>query len=139
EQRAVSRPSSGPIDIGAFQSQGFTLTLVGGASPQTALVGAGFANALAVTVTANGIGGAVDGGVITFAATPGANGQSATLSAASATISGGAASVTATANNNTGAYTVSASPGNTISPASFDLTNVTPSVSGTVFRDLNGN
>lgn len=139
DQRGVTRPGSGPIDIGAYQSQGFTMTLAGSASPQTALVGTGFANALALTVTANGVGGAVNGGVVTFTANAGVIGQSATLSGSRVTISGGQASVTATADNQPGAYTVSASPGNTSSPVSFGLTNQGGSVTGTVFNDVNGN
>src|SRR5262249_9120921 len=96
-------------DIGAFQSQGFTLAPAAGSTPQTALLGAAFANPLAVTVSAHDVGqfvNPVDGGVISFAAP--AAGASARLSAATAVIANGQASVTATAGATPGSYFVSA-------------------------------
>ncbi len=45
-------PLATPPDIGAFQSQGFTLTQVSGSTPQSAVLGTAFAEPLAVTVTA---------------------------------------------------------------------------------------
>src|SRR5262249_32483418 len=68
DQRGRPRPTSGPVDIGAFQSQGFTLTPVNGSTPQSALVNAAFANPLAVTVTAKDPVEPVDGGGVTFSA-----------------------------------------------------------------------
>ena len=62
------QPRSGPVDIGAFQSQGFTLTLGTGSTPQKAVVNAAFANLLTVAVTANNPVEPVDGGVISFTA-----------------------------------------------------------------------
>ena len=107
DQRGVTRPSTG-VDIGAFQSQGFTLTPVSGSTPQSALIDTAFANALAVTVTAKDSLEPVAGGVITFAAP--SSGATATLSGATATIgSNGVASVNATANNTVGTYSVTAS------------------------------
>ena len=108
-------------DIGAFQSQGFTLTPVAGSTPQSAAVGTAFAKPLAVTVTAINPAEPVDGGVIRFAV-PSAGGASATLSAATATIVGGQAAVTATANATPGPYTASATAAGA-GPASFALTN----------------
>ena len=94
--------------IGAFQSQGFTLTPVSGSTPQSALIDAAFANALGVTVTAKDSLEPVAGGVIAFAAP--SSGATATLSAATAKIgSNGVASVKATANNTGGTYSVTAS------------------------------
>ena len=46
-------PLDSPPDIGAFQSQGFTLTPVAGGTPQQTTDGTAFANPLAFTVTAN--------------------------------------------------------------------------------------
>jgi hypothetical protein len=114
------KPRSGHVDIGAFQSQGFTLTPVAGSTPQSAGAGTPFANPLAVTVTANNPLEPVDGGVISLAAP--ASGASAALSAATATIQGGQASVTATANDSAGRYTVTATAAGA-SSASFSLTN----------------
>ena len=120
DQRGEPRIVNGTVDIGAVESQGYTLTVTGG-TPQTALAGAMFATPLAVSVTPNYANDPVNGGVVTF--TPPTSGASASLSTTSATIAGGAASVTATANGVEGAYTVtaSASEGNS---ASFALTNV---------------
>ena len=41
------QPRAGRVDIGAFQSQGFTLTPVAGSTPQSAVVGTAFADPLA--------------------------------------------------------------------------------------------
>ena len=121
DQRNVTRPSTG-VDIGAFQSQGFTLTPVSGSTPQSALIGTAFANPLGVTVTAKDSLEPVAGGVITFAAP--SSGASAKLSAATAKIgSNGVASVKATANDTAGTYKVTASAAGAAAPASFALTN----------------
>jgi hypothetical protein len=118
DQRGL--PRSGQVDIGAFQSQGFTLIPVPGSTPQAAVVGTAFAHALAVTVTANNAAEPVDGGIISFAAP--AAGPSATLSAATAVITSGQAGVTATANTAAGAYTANATTAGA-SAAGFSLTN----------------
>ncbi len=52
DQRGEPLDTPNP-DIGAFQSQGFTLTAVAGSTPQSAGTGQAFANPLAVTLTAN--------------------------------------------------------------------------------------
>jgi parallel beta-helix repeat protein len=104
DQRGFNRGST--VDIGAFQDQGFTLTLVAGSTPQTTVIGTAFANSLGVTVTANNTGefvNPVDGGMITFT-TP-TSGASASLSSTTATITSGKAGVTATANGTPGRYT----------------------------------
>jgi hypothetical protein len=118
DQRGL--PRAGHVDIGAFQSQGFTLTAVPGSTPQSAVVGAAFAHPLAVTVTANNPVEPVDGGIVGFAAP--ASGASAALSAATATIRGGQASVAATASATMGPYRVTAIAAGGGS-TSFDLTN----------------
>ena len=119
DQRGLGRV--GNVDIGAVESQGYTLTVTGGNS-QTALGGAAFASPLTVSVAPDYPNDPVDGGVITF--TPPATGASASLSTTSATISGGSASVTATANDLFGAYTVTATASGVAAGASFGLTNV---------------
>ena len=120
DQRGLPRTVNGTVDIGAVESQGYTLTPVSGSTPQTALAGSALANPLAVTVTPNNANDPVDGGVVTFTAP--ASAASAALSAASATIAGGSASETATANGLRGAYTVTASASGAAS-AGFSLTN----------------
>jgi fibronectin-binding autotransporter adhesin len=128
DQRGFSRGNS--VDLGAFQSQGFTLTPLAG-TPQSAVVGTGFANALAVTVAANNVGqfvNPVDGGVIGFTA-PATN-ASASLPAAAAIVNG-QASVTATAGTTAGSYTVKAAAPGVATPVSFALSN-TPGAAAAV-------
>ena len=120
DQRGDRLDSPDP-DIGAFQSQGFTLTINSGDSPQSASFGNAFANPLAVTVTSQA-GDPVAGGVVRFSA-PG-SGASASLSSTTAVIgSNGQADVTATANDVVGgAYLVSAAASGA-SSVEFTLTN----------------
>ena len=107
DQRGQKLDSPTP-DIGAFQSQGFTLTPVDGSNPQSTMAGAAFANPLAVTVTANDPLEPVDGGVVNFSVTTAAGGGTATLSAATVIVANGQASVIATANVKLGQYTATA-------------------------------
>jgi hypothetical protein len=101
-------PRVGRVDIGAFQSQGFTLTPVAGSTPQLTAAGSPFANPLAVMVTADNSVEPVNGGVVSFFANPN-NGASPALSSPVATIAGGQAAVNATANATPGRYSVTAS------------------------------
>jgi hypothetical protein len=127
DQRGL--PRSNGVDIGAFQSQGFQLTLVTGSSPQSAAIDTPFANALAVTVTANDSEEPVAGGILSFSAP--SSGASAVLSSTTATIgSNGVASVTATANGTVGSYAVTATASGIATPASFQLTNTAAAVIG---------
>ena len=119
DQRGSSRV--GGVDIGAFESQGFTLTPVANSTPQAAYVDALFSQGLGVTVTANNPVEPVNGGFLTFN-TPG-SGASATLSAGKIVIAGGAASVSATANHTAGAYNVTANASGAPAAATFALTN----------------
>ena len=106
DQRGLPRIVNGVVDIGAFESQGFTLTAVAGSTPQTANNGTSFTNPLEVTVTANNPVEPVDGGVVTFVANPAANGASALLSTSSVVIANGQASSLAEPNDVDGSYTV---------------------------------
>jgi hypothetical protein len=119
DQRGL--PRVGLVDIGAFQSQGFTLAPVAGSTPQSALAGAAFSQPLAVAVNAKNPVEPVDGGIVSFAAP--AAGASASLSAATATVVNGQVSATATAGTIAGSYTVTASVAGVTTPASFALTN----------------
>ena len=106
DQRGVARPGDS-IDIGAFQDQGFTITILEGAASQSTTVNTPFDNALSVEVT-SAAGDPVMGGVVTFLAP--SSGASASLGEQTAVIScrGDAASVTATANGAAGSYNVTA-------------------------------
>ncbi len=107
DQRGVTRGST--CDIGAFESQGFTLgTLTG--TPQSASINTAFAQPLGLSVT-SAFSEPVAGGVISFTAHPAVNGASiAEMTPFTKTISAsGAVSATVTANGLTGSYTVTAS------------------------------
>jgi hypothetical protein len=122
DQRGLARIVNGTVDIGAVESQGFTLTAATGSTPQSTPPGAAFADPLAVTVTANDPTEPVAGGVVTFTVNPN-GGAGATLSAGSATIAaGGSAQVTANANANAGTYSVTASAAGA-APIRFALSN----------------
>ena len=142
DQRGITRPQGTVCDIGAFESQGFTLTPVTGSTPQSATVSTAFANALGVTVASVSTkpDEPVDGGVITF--TPPGSGASATLAtpnpvtidcpapeSAGFNVQGAppvdscTASLTATANATTGGYSVTAGARGAATNATFSLTN----------------
>ncbi len=120
DQRGEPLDSPRP-DIGAFQSQGFTITLVPGSTPQVTNPSTLFPQPLAVTVTANNPKEPVAGGVVVFSA-PG-SGATASLSGTAAVIgSNGVAAVDATANSTNGSYTVVATLADTGS-VDFKLAN----------------
>ncbi len=113
------------VDIGAFESRGFTIAATSG-TPQSAAITTAFASPLLVTVSSV-FAEPVTGGVITFTAP--ASGPSATLNGAGTTFNAainviGQASSSATANAIAGGpYNVSATGAGISSAASFSLTN----------------
>ncbi len=120
DQRGVPRPPDS-VDVGAFQDQGFILTIVSG-SPQTTAVSTAFASPLIVKVTSPE-GDPVAGGLVIFAAP--SSGPSAVLTGSPALIGmSGEASVTAFANGIAGSYGVTATNPGATAPVSFSLTNV---------------
>ncbi len=122
DQRGSSLPTSNP-DIGAFESHGFTLTLVSG-SNQTAAVNTAFTAPLVVQVTSNDPLEPVTGGVVTF--TVPASAASARLRTVTAVIgSHGTASTRATANGVFGLYAVTASSRGATGNILFELSNGT--------------
>jgi hypothetical protein len=128
DQRGENRVNA--PDIGAFESQGFTISVTSGNNQSTAFDTA-FADPLVATVAAinSADGEPVAGGKITFTAP--ATGASATFSVNPATIgSNGQASVTATANSTSGSYSVVASAAGIGQSASFSLTNIGSSAIG---------
>ena len=134
DQRGLSRV--GAVDIGAFESRGFTMSATSG-TPQSATILTAFANPLVISI--GGVGGEpVDGGIVTFTA-PSAN-ASAVLNGGNSTaninIAGGQASANASANGITGAYNVIASANGSTS-ASFSLTNNKAATTTTVTSSVN--
>src|SRR5262249_23300099 len=75
DQRGLGRV--GAVDIGACESQGFNFTIVPGSTPQASDIGTAFAHPLAVTVIANNPVEPVNGGRVSFVASPAANGAAA--------------------------------------------------------------
>jgi CSLREA domain-containing protein len=121
-----NREAGGTVDIGAFESRGFTLAYASG-SPQSTNVNTAFASPLSVTVSSSN-SEPVDGGQVTF--TPPGSGASASLAGNPATISGGTAvSGTVTANGTGGSYSVSANANGATAAVNFALSNnVAPTV-----------
>jgi hypothetical protein len=125
DQRGIARTQGAHCDIGAFESQGFTLTGTSG-DMQGAFFNT-FPAPLAVTVS-SAHSEPVAGGQVTFTAPP-ASGPTATFTGNPATISGSSASVTATANGTASLYTVTVSAAGAPS-VSFNLTNSPPTLIG---------
>ncbi len=123
-----NRQVGSAVDVGAFESRGFTLAILSG-NNQSASVSAAFTNPLRVTVTAIGAGEPVTGGQVTF--TPPGSGASAGIAGNPATISGSTATsgiVTANAIIG-GPYNVAASAtGATSVNFSLTNTNVPPTI-----------
>lgn len=125
DQRGMARV--GMVDIGAFESQGFTLTKTGGDN-QTTGVNTAFAP-LIVTVVSSG-NEPVQNGIVTFTGpAAGAGIQSSPLTGTIA--ANGKASVTPIANSTVGGpYAVTVSTNGALATVAFMLTNALAHVSG---------
>jgi filamentous hemagglutinin family protein len=111
---------AGRRDIGAFESQGFSIS---GGNNQSTIVNQLFANPLIVTVTANNEMEPVAGGIVNYTAP--SNGATASFAANPAIIDAtGKASVTARANTIAGQYAVNADINGVPGTANFNLTNL---------------
>ena len=77
DQRGLPRIVNGVVDIGAFESSGFTIAVTSGSGQSTGILTA-FPAPLVATVTANNPSEPVAGGLVTF--TPPSSGASAILS-----------------------------------------------------------
>ena len=122
DQRGQNRV--GPCDIGAFESQGFTM-YYGGGSDQNAVVGVSFNAPLAVTITANAANEPVAGGSILLTAP--ANGASLSPATMTGGTTANGATVSVTANSVVGSYVVTATANGVTAtaPITFALTNNT--------------
>ena len=117
-----NRTVNGTVDLGAFESSGFTLSISGG-NNQSAVVATAFANPLTVTVTPKNSLEPVAGGRVTLTA-PSTGASASFTSANPATIGANrSASVSVTANTTTGGYHVTAAASGAASAVSFSLTN----------------
>jgi hypothetical protein len=122
DQRGVARPQGVACDIGAFESRGFSLALIGG-NNQSAPINAPFAQPLSVAVSSTAGEPVGPGGVIAFTA-PGAGASLAPPVLTAMTDAGGAAGVIATANSLVGSYAVTATAAGASTPVTFNLTNL---------------
>jgi len=121
DERGLHRIANNTVDIGAFESTGFTITVTSGSGKSTGVLTA-FPAPLVATVTAYNPSEPVAGGEVLF--TPPGKGASAAISGSLATIDAtGKASVSPTANGITGSYNVSATASGIITPVKFSLTN----------------
>jgi hypothetical protein len=126
DQRGFSRIRLGKIDIGAFESRGFTIAITSGDNQSTA-VNTSFSEPLVVTVTSP-FGEPVQGGIVTFTA-PKLGASAKFPSGNKGTIDAtGEASVVAAAKANVGCYTVKASAKGVTTPVDFNLTNTASSI-----------
>jgi len=126
DQRGVARPQGGACDMGAFESQGFTLTVSRG-DAQIAAIHTLFPQPLGLTVTAS-LSEPVAGGWVVLTGPD--SGAGTTFPVYSVLIGGGgAATQTVQANGVVGSYTVSAdTQGNLGSAVAFSLTNRLPHI-----------
>ncbi len=118
DERGAPRIAGGTVDLGAVESQGFTLIPSSG-TPQSTLPGTAFSLPLQAELTENGFNTPLPGANITFTGPSG--GAGITTSPSATTGTGGIASVAVTANSLLGAYTVVASASG-VATADFDLT-----------------
>ena len=138
DQRALARQVGSAVDIGAFESRGFTIAITSG-NLQSAVITSAFALPLLATVS--GVGGEpVVGGVVTFTAP--ASGPSATLTGGTTTVNvvinaSNQVSTAAVANATAGGpYSVNATAlGAT--PAAFSLNNTKAATSTAVSSSVN--
>jgi predicted outer membrane repeat protein len=124
DQRGIDRIMSGFVDIGAFESRGFTISVSSG-SGQSAQINTAFAAPLVVSV-ASAFGEPVQGGVVMFA--PPNSGASCTFPGRSSSASidaAGLASIKVAANTIAGGpYIVRATVIGVFGRANFSLTNL---------------
>ena len=123
DQRSISRPQASSCDIGAFESQGFTLQLISG-SGQATQVNTAVAAPLVVAVVSNVAYEPVRAtGIITF--TGPSSGPSLNPMQQTAPLdANGQASLNTTVNGLSGTYIVTASMYGTASTVHFDLSNI---------------
>jgi hypothetical protein len=124
DQRGKPRLTNGKVDIGAFQSQGFTITAASG-DHQSTSINSPFAAPLVVDVK-SAYGEPVQGGVVTFTAPQ--HGASCTFPGGSNTAvidASGLASINVAANSTAGqSYTVLGTASGGFSSAFFTLSNL---------------
>lgn len=139
DQRGFNRVVNVTVDMGAFESRGFTVSATSG-TPQSTAIGSTFGSPLVATVSSS-FAEPVANGVITFSApTSGASGTfpgSVTSTTASANGGGVATSPAFTANLIGGSYNVTAGGTGIPVSATFSLTNLKAASSTSVSSSAN--
>jgi hypothetical protein len=136
-------PVVGVRDLGAVETQGFSLTPLANTTPQSTNINTSFANLLGVQVTENFVNAAIPAPGILITFTPSSSVANGSFSGNANVFTnnlGIAFAPTFTANGVPGSYTVSASA-NGFKPASFSLTNKVTGGFGGVYpsrEDVNG-
>jgi filamentous hemagglutinin family protein len=124
DQRGATRIFNSTVDIGAFESQGFSLTPLANTTPQSTDVNTSFAQLLGVQVTENFVNAPIPNILVTFTPSPSlASGIFAGNANVLTNNIGIARASVFTANGVSGSYTVVATATG-FTPASFSLTNV---------------
>ncbi len=122
DQRQVSRPQNSLCDIGAFESQGFNISITGG-DDQTTVRNTDFAKKLEVTFAANDTSEPIGSDVAINFTAPGSGASLSTTSFTDTINASGVVSATVTANNTVGSYNVTAEASVIGSSVAFSLTN----------------
>ncbi|MDG3494775.1 MULTISPECIES: DUF4347 domain-containing protein [Pseudanabaena] len=132
DQRGATRIFGGVVDIGAFESQGFSLTPLANSTPQSTNINTSFAQLLGVQVTENFVNSPIPNVLVTFA--PPSSRASGSFAGNVSVLTnnlGIAVAPTFTANGVSGSYTVAATATG-FTPASFSLTNTLPATNKVV-------
>jgi filamentous hemagglutinin family protein len=143
DQRGATRIFGSAVDIGAFESQGFSLTPLANTTPQSTNINTSFTQPLGVQVTENFVNAPIPAPniLVTFAPpSSSANGLFAGNTNVLTNNLGIALAPTFTANGIPGSYSVSATA-NGFKPITFSLTNKVAGGFGGVFpsrEDLEG-
>jgi hypothetical protein len=143
DQRGATRIFGSAVDIGAFESQGFSLTPLANTTPQSTNINTSFTQPLGVQVTENFVNAPIPAPniLVTFApSSSSANGIFAGNTNVLTNNLGIALAPDFTANGVSGSYTVSATA-NGFKPATFSLINKVEGGFGGVFpsrEDLEG-
>ena len=120
--RDLPRPVNTSWDMGAYEVQGFDLSITAG-TPQTTTPGTAFATPLSVQVASSHDELVGAGGVLTFTPPAGGAGLSVSTPFTVATDADGLAAAAVTANNVAGSYQVTVTARGVVTPVIFTLTN----------------